>query len=619
VQGHASGNVWDDIPVGKGKVGAHNSQPKKDEVRSVARKLVVEDAGAPRAAQVSRTAEQQPAARASRETLCAPAPSHGRGAQSLRGARMRQLQQLNPEEEAELLEFESLERKVVQAGADDSIYRNVLKQDAYAGDSAADSDYESDALGEHQNALEHEQSEPFMHPASEDLYMCEEAETWDDADSESAAALQDLVHPCESQHRADEEDNGGAYEAPARSSLVNKLFVQKQPKRKTATPTAKSGPARGKEARASKDGTAAPAAKENEGGHADDAALENKMAQLDEEIREFRKQNALLDKLRQELDAEREEVALQRRSLSENLVEAEQRFERYKEAELKKLKRDRRDMDKQLQLAQAQVGDLRGERDSMRQEMQVLQEDAARREKKLKSEVDRLKKKLEDMQLRNEELVRELRFSEEARVAMQDKEHLATLKARATAKQDALAVPPAAPLGMSPRSQDVLAAQIATSAVESHQTHSLAGREALCTSGVVASGSKRDSGDSSTVVGSGNLLCRTLDASAGESKHSEGLSKLHDDSMTASLYVDRTGLITDETLEIDVATMRKMPVRNSSARELQHSKTDPGSAGSESCSTIVSEKQHGDGKVERVFADGKKLLIFSNGTRECRA
>jgi hypothetical protein len=65
--------------------------------------------------------------------------------------------------------------------------------------------------------------------------------------------------------------------------------------------------------------------------------------------------------------------------------------------------------------------------------------------------------------------------------------------------------------------------------------------------------------------------------------------------------------------------MRKMPVRNSSARELQHSKTDPGSAGSESCSTIVSEKQHGDGKVERVFADGKKLLIFSNGTRECRA
>ena len=40
-------------------------------------------------------------------------------------------------------------------------------------------------------------------------------------------------------------------------------------------------------------------------------------------------------------------------------------------------------------------------------------------------------------------------------------------------------------------------AQIATSAVESHQTHSLAGREALCTSGVVASGSKRDSGDRS--------------------------------------------------------------------------------------------------------------------------
>ena len=91
------------------------------------------------------------------------------------------------------------------------------------------------------------------------------------------------------------------------------------------------------------------------------------------------------------------------------------------------------------------------------------------------------------MQVRNEEMVRELKFSEEARVAMQDKEHLATLKARATAKQDALAVPPAAPLGMSPRSQDALAAQIATSAVESHQTHSLAGREPLSTSALSTS------------------------------------------------------------------------------------------------------------------------------------
>jgi len=54
---------------------------------------------------------------------------------------------------------------------------------------------------------------------------------------------------------------------------------------------------------------------------------------------------------------EQQEVEQEKHSLSQNLVEAEERFERYKEAELKKMKKDRRDIDKQLQLAQAQVAD----------------------------------------------------------------------------------------------------------------------------------------------------------------------------------------------------------------------------------------------------------------------
>ena len=134
-QGQVSGNVWDDIPVGGGKGVAHGSRTTTGAVRSVARKLVVEDAGAPPAAQPP---AQAPAAPATREMQSAPA--HGRGARGRGGARMQQLQQLNPEEEAELLEFQSLERKVVQAGADDSIYRGVLKQDPYADDLDDESD-----------------------------------------------------------------------------------------------------------------------------------------------------------------------------------------------------------------------------------------------------------------------------------------------------------------------------------------------------------------------------------------------------------------------------------------------------------------------------------------------
>jgi hypothetical protein len=219
---------------------------------------------------------------------------------------MQQLQQLNPEEEAELLEFQSLERKVVQAGADDSIYRGVLKQDPYADDLDDESDGLGDGLDEHQDPLDHEQSEPYVHDASEDHYVYEEAETWDDADKHSPAAQQDHVHPYQVDHQ-DDEGQDGAFEAPPRSSLVNKLFVQKQPNRKTVTPQRKSTPTRLKDTGASKSSTVVAATKGKEGGDGgkgkegvdEGDALASKMAQLDQEIREFRKQNEMLDKLRQ--------------------------------------------------------------------------------------------------------------------------------------------------------------------------------------------------------------------------------------------------------------------------------------------------------------------------------
>ena len=119
------------------------------------------------------------------------------------------------------------------------------------------------------------------------------------------------------------------------------------------------------------------------------------------------------------------------------------------------------------------------------------------------------------------------------------------------------------------------------------------------------SGRERDSGDDSSGVSNGNLLARALDTSSSGSKHMDAWAR--EDSMTASFQVDRTGLITDDTLEIDVAKLHKGS--SASREEPQQSKSDP-------AAKVVSEKHHGDGKVERLFADGKKLLIFSNGTRE---
>ena len=54
-------------------------------------------------------------------------------------------------------------------------------------------------------------------------------------------------------------------------------------------------------------------------------------------------QNKLLDKLREDLDRERADVAGEEAKIAAHWKEAEERFEKYKEAETKKLRRERKE------------------------------------------------------------------------------------------------------------------------------------------------------------------------------------------------------------------------------------------------------------------------------------
>ena len=85
-------------------------------------------------------------------------------------------------------------------------------------------------------------------------------------------------------------------------------------------------------------------------------------------------------------------------------------------------------------------------------------------------QVDRLRTKLEESRARNEELARELKFSEEARLAVQDREHVALQKAKAAeaAAVAAASIAPARalPASMSAAQQQKLAERIARTAVE---------------------------------------------------------------------------------------------------------------------------------------------------------
>ena len=134
------------------------------------------------------------------------------------------------------------------------------------------------------------------------------------------------------------------------------------------------------------------------------------------------------------------------------------------------------------------------------------------------------------------------------------------------------------------------------------------------------------------------MLSCALDASVNDSnsssKYLESTSLPVDDTMAASFQVDRASMVTDETLEIDVAKLTSSHSRRhtskSSCKSSCSTSTHEAAAAwsgaldrldveppaSQTSQTLVSERKHGDGKVERVFADGKKLLIFSNGTRK---
>ena len=172
---------------------------------------------------------------------------------------------------------------------------------------------------------------------------------------------------------------------------------------------------------------------------------------------------------------------------------------------------------------------------------------------------------------------------------------------------------------LSPRSEDVLATQIASSAIGAEKdNHSVA-----------------QGGEEGKRASLESFISRAHDAgaSAGADYRAPGpqaCSSRHNDSvLTSSFQMERGSMmITDETLEIDVAQYSQ-PSSQRQNNAGSDSKSPPAAlareqppshhnqaAESDPATTVVSEKKHGDGKIERLFADGKKMLVFSNGTRK---
>jgi hypothetical protein len=130
--------------------------------------------------------------------------------------------------------------------------------------------------------------------------------------------------------------SAGTVPSPPRSALVSRLFAN-QAKQEEERKRRQAAEAERKRQEAER-----PKAGEEED------VVEARVAELEEEIKEFKRQNRLLQELRKEAEAERSVLGEERGKIDEHWKEAEGRFEKYREAEEKKLKKERKDIDKQV-------------------------------------------------------------------------------------------------------------------------------------------------------------------------------------------------------------------------------------------------------------------------------
>ena len=479
-------------------------------------------------------------------------------------------------EDEELREFESIERKIA-AGLQESgaIQVNAFTDEEGAMKNNMPNDEDGEDIYD-----EDAEEEPVLNTyRSNEHIEYGDDEEWSN-DAETNAGLTSSMNKGYSDENNMIEDDINYYgKAPegehtvTRSSLVNKFFVSdekgksdkslssgnrnqqnksqlkspnKQKKVTIASP--RSEIQKGKKQTAEQE-------MKHSGEQSEGASVEDKVLELENEIMEFRKQNEMLQKVRSEVESQRQALLEEKGGLSKNLHDAENRFEKYKEAEMKKLRKDRKDMERNVALWQQQVQDTRAERDSARKELQAAQEENSRKEKKLRSEIERLKKKVDDLMAKNEELARELKFSEEARLAIQDREVLIQAKAKLSKAKESTARDNSVPC-MTPRSEETLASHIAQVAVDES-----------------------------------NSIKILPDM---QEKRTTALNISNDG--TSIITQSRTDLL-DETLVID-AGLRKQDSSKGSDEETQ----------------LVLEKQHADGKIEQRYSDGRRVLIFSNGT-----
>ncbi|XP_062416293.1 centromere protein J isoform X2 [Pungitius pungitius] len=208
---------------------------------------------------------------------------------------------------------------------------------------------------------------------------------------------------------------------PPASQLMTRLFPSLKPKAQNAPLLPPPSAAESKRA------------EETSGQQVQSRQLRERLVELEIEIERFKKENAALAKLRQENEKNREHLRTERSQFERTKAEELAKFEEFKKEENRKLQKERKLFEKHASAARA-VPDKkeREEIQALKQQLSSLQEELRGRETRWASSHSRLRQQIDSLSQENGSLRDEIRMLEKLRLSSWQKNPVEAEKDRET-------------------------------------------------------------------------------------------------------------------------------------------------------------------------------------------
>uniref|UniRef100_W5KUR8 Centrosomal P4.1-associated protein n=1 Tax=Astyanax mexicanus TaxID=7994 RepID=W5KUR8_ASTMX len=319
-----------------------------------------------------------------------------------------------------------------------------------------------------------------------------------------------------------------------------------------------------------------PEATCDEQGAAQSRLLRERLVELETEIERFKTENAVLSRLRQENEDVRENLRKETAQFQQKMADELAKWEEFKREESRKLQREKKLFEKHAAAARARPDKQeRDEMQSLKQQLNSLQEDLRKREARWSSTHQRLRQQVDTLSAENTTLRGQVRMLEKLRLTAWKNAESEREKEKARGRSNA-------PGGGGGSTTSVTAQRRAKSKSPSHSVKTS------------STSSKRESPE----------LQNPHKIQACKSRFKPTLSEKEACPVADPYH------ISDGQPEPEGRSHDSLPI-NESSLEVESPR-----AVTEQLDMEQEEITHTDGKIEKLLPDGGRLIVFPNGTRK---